>query len=292
MPQFTAEQKYQIGKSVTLWGIVLNLVLTVGKYFAGYFGRSQALLADATHSLGDLLTDFVTLWGIRCSRMPKDWNHPYGHGKIETIASCIVGIGLLGVGVMIGWEGILKCLNVPQTSPSLLALSMALITAVSKEALFRYTYRRGKEINSKAVLANAYDHRSDALSSLAALAGIAGAMLGWRILDPLAAVIVAGMILKTGLSVTMEAAYELAETSVPQRMLDQIKEVAMHAEGVASIGDVRARQVGCDIVMELTIVVNPDLTVREAHAIADQVELEIQGHIKDAGLITVHVEPA
>ena len=292
MPTFTAEERYSIGKTVTLWGILVNFVVTVIKYFAGYIGRSQALLADATHSLGDLLTDFVTLWGLKFSKIPKDQNHPFGHGKIETIASSIVGMGLLGAGFLIAWAGIAKSFKGSQATPTYFALAVAAVTLISKEILYRYTYYHGKRIKSKVVLANAYDHRSDAYSSLATVIGISGAMLGWHILDPLAAAVVAIFILKTGLAITMEAAFELAETSVPQAMLDKIKEVALHANSVQRIADVRARHVGPSIVVEIDICVDPNLTVRQGHDIADQVEKEIQHHMEDAGVITVHVEPA
>ena len=292
MPAIAAEEKYRIGRSVTLWGILVNFVLTVAKYAAGLAGRSQALIADATHSLGDLLTDFVTLWGLKYSRMPKDWNHPFGHGKIETIASSIIGMGLLAVGGMLGWQGIVQCIRGPQTSPTYLALGVAAITGILKEILFRYTYFYGRRINSKAVIANAYDHRSDALSSLATVIGISGAMFRWQILDPLAAAVVAIFILKTGFSITKEAAFELAEISVPQAMLDKINEIALHAEGVKRIADIRARQVGSSVVIEIDILVDPNLTVRQSHDISEQVEKEIQHHMEDAGVITVHVEPA
>src|SRR3989338_7723499 len=187
MLAIAVQEKYHIGRAVTLWGILVNFVLTIAKYAAGFSGRSQALIADATHSLGDLLTDFVTLWGLKYSRIPKDSNHPFGHGKIETIASSIIGMGILAVGGILGWQGIVQCIRGPQASPTYLALGVAACTGIVKEILFRYTYFFGRKINSKAVLANAYDHRSDALSSLATVLGIGGAMLGMPMLDPLSA---------------------------------------------------------------------------------------------------------
>ncbi len=292
MVSISDQEKYHIGKSVTLWGIAVDVLLTAAKYAAGILGHSQALLADATHSLGDFLTDFVTLWGLKFSRMPKDWNHPFGHGKIETIASSIVGMGLLGVGLIIGWEGVAACFRGARATPSFWALAVAVVTGISKEWLFRYTYFHGKRIQSKAVIANAYDHRSDALSSVAAIAGIAGAKMGWPLLDPIAAAVVSLFILKTGIGITMEAAFELAETSVSQLVLDKIKEVALHAEGVARVGEIRARQVGPSIVIAMDVFVDPNLTVRQGHAISELVEVEIQHHMEEADVITVHVEPA
>ncbi len=292
MTTITDTEKYNIGKEVTLWGILVNFVLTAAKYLAGFFGRSQALIADATHSLGDLLTDFVTLWGLKYSRMPKDSNHPFGHGKIETIASSIVGMGLLGVGLMIGWDAVVNCIRGTRVVPSYWALGVAICTTISKEILFRYTYNNGIKINSKAVIANAYDHRSDALSSFATVLGIAGAQLGWPVLDPIAAVAVSLMILKTGVGITMEAAYELAETSVPETVLRKITSIVEGAKGVQRIGDIRARQVGPSIVIAIDIFVDPNLTVRQGHDISETVERAIQDNFEEAGVITVHVEPA
>ncbi len=292
MPNISSEEKYRIGKSVTLWGIAVNFLLTAAKYLAGFAGRSQALVADATHSLGDLLTDFVTLWGLKYGRMPKDWNHPFGHGKIETLASSVIGMGLLCVGAIVGWSGIMKAFHGAYEVPTLPALCVAVVTGLSKEILFRYTYFYGQKINSKAVLANAYDHRSDAWSSLAAVIGIGGAMMGWPILDPLAAAVVSLFILKTGFTITMEAAFELAETSVSESVLKKINEVTMHAQGVVRVGDIRARAMGPSMAVEIDILVDPDLSVRQGHAICEQVEKEIQHHLGDVGSISVHVGPA
>lgn len=292
MTRIPPQERYKIGRNVTIWGIAVNFGVMVAKYAAGFLGRSQALMADATHSLGDLLTDFVTLWGLKVSVIPKDMNHPFGHGKIETIASSIVGMGLLGAGFLIGWHGIEQCFKPPSSTPAFWALGVAVFTLVAKEALFRYTYHYGKKINSKAVLANAYDHRSDALSSLATVIGIGGAMMGVPLMDPLAAAVVAVLILKSGFSITMEATMELAETSVPEPVLQKIREVALHAEGVVKIGEVRARHVGPSIAINIDIFVKPDLTVRQGHDIADQVEVEILHHMENAGVITVHIEPA
>src|SRR5574344_1856262 len=202
--------KDQMNYHVTIIGSIFNFVLLVLKFVAGIFGHSAAMIADAVHSLSDFITDIIVILFVRISGKPQDESHDYGHGKYETLATAIIGIFLLAVGCGIFWQGatsIYLCFKgVPLPSPSYIALIMALISIFSKEWLYHYTSNVGKHLNSQAVIANAWHHRSDALSSIGTAIGIGGAILGgdkWHVLDPLAAVVVSVFIVKVSLQLVI-----------------------------------------------------------------------------------------
>ena len=286
------EIRYNKGRGPILIGLVINTALTVFKFFAGFFGKSHVMIADAVHSLSDIVTDLIVLVGLKFSSKPKDEVHPYGHGKIETVSAEIVGAGLIIAGLKIGYEGIHASLFHPKTIPTLLPLFAAVISIFVKEGLYRYTAFVGKRINSQAVIANAWHHRSDALSSVAAFIGIGGARLGFAFLDPLAAVFVAAMVVKVGGEIILTSFKELIETSVDKNMIKEIGARALSIPDVKEVHAIKARNVGSSVVVELHIEVDENMSVKKGHSIAGEVEQVLKTDIKDIETVTVHVEPA
>lgn len=284
---------------VTLIGSAVNGLLIVLKFLAGFLGRSSALIADAVHSLSDFITDVIVLVFVRVAGRPKDKGHDYGHGKFETFATMIIGIilGLAGIGLMInGIEQIIKSLGGEELpKPTYLALIIAVISIVSKEALYRYTIREGRELNSQAVQANAWHHRSDAFSSMGTLVGIAGAMfLGekWRILDPLAAVAVSFFIIKSGYDIMKPAVGDLLERSLPDEEENEIRSIVRGVPGILHVVNMRTRRVGNTIAIDLTAKMDGSLTLCEAHDNASMAEKQLRKRFGADTIISIHMEPA
>lgn len=283
---------------VTIVGTVVNALLVAFKFVAGIVGRSSALVADAVHSLTDFVSDIVVLVFVRFSGKPRDAEHEYGHGKFETLATMIIGVLLIGAGIGLlinGGKQVWDSLNgtvLPE--PTWIALAVAFISIVSKEILFRYTVKEGHRLNSDAVVANAWHHRSDAISSLGTMVGIGGAMfLGekWRILDPLAAVVVSFFIIKAGYDITKPAINELLEASLPKEQTDEITEVIRSVDGVKGLHNLRTRKIGNAIAIDVHVKMDGDLRLTEAHEIASKIEQAIRNRYGDESLINVHMEP-
>lgn len=285
------EERYKKGRGVTILALIINILLTTFKLFAGIVGKSHVLIADAIHSLSDFITDFIVLAGLRFSSKPKDEHHPYGHGKIETVTTGIIGFGLILVGLKIAYNGVLATIH-PKAIPTFLALFAAIISILANEGLYRYTVFVGKKINSQSVIANAWHHRSDALSSIAAFVGIGGAQLGFPFLDPLAAVFVSVLIIKVGGEITLSSFKELIETSVDRDLLEEIGLKALSIPGVKETHKIKARNVGTSVVVELHIEVDENMTVRKGHDIATEVENILKSKIQNVESVTVHVCPA
>lgn len=282
----------------TLLGTAVNVILVVLKFIAGIVGRSSAMVADAVHSLSDFVTDVIVLVFVKIAGKPKDKGHDYGHGKFETLATLIIGLilALAGVALMInGIELILKSLNghtLPQ--PTMLALVIAIVSIVSKEWLYRVTLRKGNDVNSPALVANAWHHRSDAISSLGTLAGVAGAMfLGqhWRILDPLAAIVVSFFIIKSGYDIMKPSIAELLEASLPEQQEHEITAAVCAVPGILSVHNLRTRRIGNRIAIDLHAVMNGDITLTQAHALATQAEQSIRDKFGQNSIINIHMEP-
>lgn len=284
------EERYKKGRRVTLIALITNILLTGLKLFAGILGKSHVLIADAVHSLSDFVTDFIVLASLKFSSKPKDEGHPYGHGKIETVTTGIIGFGLIIVGLKIGYEGVLASIN-PMTIPTSLALFAAIISILVNEALYRYTVLIGKRINSQSIIANAWHHRSDALSSIAALIGISGAQMGWAFLDPLAAAFVAILIVKVGGEITLNSFKELIETSVDKELIKEIKSKVLSILDVKQAHKIKARNVGTSIIIELHIEVEGEMTVKKGHDIAKEVEYTLKTQLQNVESVTVHVCP-
>jgi len=285
-------------RNITLIGSLVNLILTIGKVIAGIVGHSSAMVADGVHSLSDLVTDMIVIIFVKISGKEKDNTHQYGHGKFETFATMIIGFALLIVGVGIGWtsaEKIYMSLNGELIDkPGFIALYAALISIASKEGLFWYTKVEGKRLNSQAMIANAWHHRSDALSSIGTALGISGAILlgdNWRILDPLAGVIVSFFILKVAWDIAKPSIDELLDRSLPDKTQKEIEQIITDTDGVISFHGLRTRKIGDVISVEMHIQVDRYLTVEVSHQMATTIENTLRERFGANTHVIVHIEP-
>ncbi|MBU4565371.1 MAG: cation diffusion facilitator family transporter [Desulfarculus sp.] len=281
------------GRRVTWVGAWVNLVLALGKLLAGIYGNSQAMIADAAHSLSDLVTDAVVLLGLKWGRSDPDDRHPFGHGRIETFSTLVVGVVLFALAVGLGYDAIEQLIRGDQHHPTWLALAAAVVSILAKEALYRYTVLVGRRIKSQAVVANAWHHRSDALSSVAVLAGVAGAMINpaWHSLDAWAALVVSLLILKVGGEVLWGALQEMVDTAPSHEIMDSIKQCALGVSGVEQVHDLKVRSIGGRLQMQIHVVVDGRLKVTQGHDIAKAVEHCLQAEMPDVGEVIVHVDP-
>lgn len=284
---------------VTIIGGVANAILLIFKFIAGFLGHSSAMIADAVHSLSDFLTDIVILIFVKISNKPADKNHDYGHGKFETLATFIIGVVLLAVGIMIFWSGASKIFmsikGIELEQPGMLAFWAAIVSIIVKEAIARYTIINGRRLNSKAVEANAWHHRSDALSSIGAAAGIAGAIfLGpkWRILDPLAAVVVSIFILIMAVKFLVSCISEFMEHSLSEDIENEIINTVMSFEFVKNVHNLRTRKIGNGIAMDMHVVMDGDLTLKKSHQYTKDIENLLRSRFGDKSFIYLHVEPS
>lgn len=285
--------------TVTLTGSAVNAVLIVLKFIAGFVGKSSAMVADAVHSLSDFISDVIVLIFVKIAGKPKDKGHDYGHGKFETLATVIIGVLLVcaGIGLMInGIEAVVRSINgEPLERPTMLALIVALVSILSKEWLYRYTIRAGKRLDSQAVIANAWHHRSDAVSSLGTLIGISGAMfLGdkWRVLDPIAAIVVSVLIIKSGYDIVKPCISELLEASLPEDKENEIVKLVMGVPGIKFVHNLRTRRIGNGIAVDLHAKMDGNLRLSEAHEKATAAENAIKRVFGDNSIINIHMEPA
>ena len=283
---------------VTIIGSIVNFVLLIFKFIAGIAGHSAAMIADAIHSLSDFLTDIIVIIFVRISSKPADSSHKYGHGKYETLATAIIGCALLGVGVGILVEGIKDIIAVfngaTLEAPGMIALVAAGVSIVFKEALYRYTVLKGKALHSQAVIANAWHHRSDAFSSIGTLAGIAGAIFlgeNWRILDPIAAVVVSFLIAKVALEILIGSLKELLEHSLPKDIEEEIINIILSVEGVASPHHLRTRRIGNNLAIEVHVRMDGNITLCRAHQMASVVEWMLKERFGKSTYVTIHTEP-
>lgn len=283
---------------VTLLGSFVNLLLVVFKFIAGIVGHSAAMIADAVHSLSDFITDIIVIIFVAISGKPEDNDHSYGHGKYETLATAVIGIILffVGVGILIsGIKAIVGALQgEPLQAPSLLALIAAVISIVVKEALYRYTVKRGKALGSSSVVANAWHHRSDALSSIGTAIGIGGAVfLGeqWRILDPIAAVVVSIFIIKVAVELIKPCIDELVERSLPEEVEQRIHALILQSPQVSSPHHLRTRRIGSYIAIEVHIRMDGQISLSEAHQVASDIERRLKAEFGEKTHIGIHMEP-
>jgi cation diffusion facilitator family transporter len=282
------------GRNVTLIGALVNVVLIGLKLVAGIFGKSNALIADAVHSISDLFTDVVVLIGIWRGRRPPDDKHPFGHGRIEALFTAIVGLSLVGTALYLGFEAAKDIYWHQESRPNVLAIIGAGVSIILKEVVFRYTVLAGRRMKSQLVVANAWHHRSDALSSVAVLAGVTLAQIkpSWHIFDAFAALLVSFFIIRVGLKILGDTFRELSDTAPNPETLNSIRKCAMRVEGVMDAHDLRVRTSGGLHQIEIHIVVDASLTVKEGHGIAKEVEACMISDIDDVGRAIVHVDPA
>ncbi|MBR6251289.1 MAG: cation transporter [Bacteroidales bacterium] len=283
---------------VTFVGSAVNVALLTLKFIAGIVGHSSAMIADAVHSLSDFITDIIVIVFVRISAKPQDESHDYGHGKYETIASFLVGLALVAAATIIIVSGALKIAawasGEELESPGWLALWAALLSIVSKEAIYRYTVIRGKKLASQALIANAWHHRSDALSSIGATIGIGGAIfLGhrWTVLDPIASVAVGAMLVKVAVELLRTSMNELTECSLPEDTEREIIDIVQSFPDVSEPHNLRTRRIGNRIAIELHIRMNGDLTLREAHDRATEIERGMKERFGASTHVSLHMEP-
>lgn len=286
-------------RKITLWGSLVNLVLTVFKIIAGVLGRSAAMIADGIHSLSDLLSDVVVLVFTHMSSKGKDRDHSFGHGKFETLATLIVSVMLVAVGtdLMIGAIrsiiGFCRGDDIPE--PGIIALIAAVVSILSKEILYHATVKVGKKTGSTVVVANAWHHRSDAFSSIGAMAGIGGAMLlggRWTVLDPVASCVISVAIIVIAVRLALPSLAELLETSLPEDIEQEIVAIASAVKGVNDIHELKTRRNGISFIIDAHIAVNPDISIVEAHDIATDVEDALRSRYGQETQINIHVEPS
>ena len=291
------DRQKQINK-VTWWGAVVNLLLTACKIMAGIFGRSAAMIADGVHSLSDLSSDAVVLIFTRISSKAKDRDHEFGHGKFETLATVIISLILIVVGAKLmsnGIRSIHACINgevLPR--PGFIALAAAVVSIVSKEILYQWTAAVGRKTGSTAVMANAWHHRSDALSSIGALLGIGGAIIlgdKWTILDPITSCIISVAIIVVAVKMALPSLAELLETSLPEDIEKEIMDIASSVPGVNDIHELKTRRNGMSFIIDAHVVVDPEMTVVEAHDIATNVEEALCGRFGPETQTSIHIEP-
>lgn len=285
--------------TVTLTGSAVNAVLILLKFVAGIVGRSSAMVADAVHSLSDFASDVIVLVFVKIAGKPKDEGHDYGHGKFETLATMIIGVLLVcvGIGIMVnGIEAVVRSINGEALQrPTMLALAVAIVSVASKEWLYHYTIKAGRRVGSQAVVANAWHHRSDAFSSLGTFAGIGGAMfLGddWRVLDPIAAIIVSLFIVKSGYEIVKPCISELLEASLPESQESEITSLVMSVPGIVLVHNLRTRRIGNGIAVDLHAKMDGSLTLLEAHDKATAAENAIRSAFGSNSIINIHMEPA
>lgn len=289
--------RYQKGAFSAWLGIITNILLTIIKGVTGYMAGSAALVADAFHSASDILASTVVLVGLKISRKPPDRDHPYGHGRAESIAAKIVAVIIMMAGLNIAISSLKYAAGGEVRAPSAVALAVAFLSIATKEGLFRYVYGQGKRLSSPALVANAWEHRNDAISSVAVFFGIGGALLGRHFqvphlyyLDPVAGLLVSFLIIKMGYTIARDAAWELMDSCLGDEEAQSIKERALEVSGVKAVNHVRARVTGHLVCIDLEIGVDEEISVRAGHDVAFKVREKLLQDQKIADVL-VHVDP-
>ncbi len=279
---------------VSVASIAVNLALSLLKLLAGLIAHSGAMISDAAHSASDVFSTFVVIIGVKLADKQPDKEHPYGHERLECVASVILAVVLAGTGIGIGLKGIQKITSADTADlavPGALALAAAVISILVKELMFHYTRRAAYQINSGALLADAWHHRSDALSSVGSFAGILGARMGFPVLDPLASVIICVFIEKAAIDIFRDSMDKMVDKSCPEEKIEEIRKVILDTEGVLAIDELKTRLFGSKIYVELEIRMRASMTLVEAHHIAETVHDSIEKHFPEVKHCMVHVNP-
>lgn len=283
---------------VTIAGSIINILLLAFKFAAGILGHSAAMIADAIHSLTDFVTDAIVLVFVRLGSKPTDRDHDYGHGKYETLASAIIGVSLLVVGMMICYSGVTKTYHAmcgePLQQPGFIALAAAVASVVLKEWAYRFTVRVGRRCHSEAVVANAWHHRSDALSSVGTTVGIGGAIIlgdKWAVLDPLTAIVVSFFIMKAAWSVLSKAVGELTDGSLPKETEDEIEKIVSEDKDISVVHNLCTRRIGNSIAIEMHVRMPGETSLYVAHHHATEIEKRLKQRFGADTHISIHLEP-
>ncbi|MER1992581.1 MAG: cation diffusion facilitator family transporter [Eubacteriales bacterium] len=274
-------------------GIFGNILLAAFKLFAGIFGKSGAMVSDAVHSLSDVFATLIAWIGVRLSRRAEDAEHPYGHERLECVASLLLGLILAGTGIGIGWSGIRKLSGEGGSIeiPTLLPLIAAVISIVVKEGMYQYTMHYAKALDSAAFKADAWHHRSDAISSVGSFIGIGLAKLGLPFMDPVASIIICLLILKVAFDISRDAVYKMLDTSCDNAFEQRLRTFIGSQDGVGRIDLLRTRQFGNRIYVDLEIAVKPDISLRDAHGIAERVHTAVEQEFPNVKHVMIHVNP-
>lgn len=288
------KNKEKIAYRVSFITILLNTLLAIVKFIAGIFSNSGAMISDAVHTLSDVLSTFIVIVGIKISRKKSDVTHRYGHERMESVASLLLATLLFITGFVICIDGINKIVDFNFTSvevPGILALVVAIISIVSKELMFWYTKSAAKIIDSQALMADAWHHRSDALSSIGALIGIVGSKLGFPILDPIASIVIALFIGKASFDIFKDATDKLVDKSCDEEKVEEIKKLIVRQDGVLSIDDIKTRIFGNRVYVDIEIGCDGEKSLFETHFIASQVADKVEKEFKEVKHCMIHVNP-
>lgn len=289
---YDAEQVQKLKSRVTYVGALVNVFLTIIKIGIGVLGQSASLIADGIHSLSDLISDVFVIIAIKLGSREADHDHPYGHRRFETMATVMLGLGLIVVAGGIAWDAVDRLLDPNKLLiPNKETLGIAIVSILANEWLFQYTKRVGEETRSKLLLANAWHHRSDAFSSVVVLIGIGAVLMGYPFADAIAAVLVALMIAKMGASLVLESISELVDSSLPEDLVREIRKIIKQTPGVKSIHLLRTRQMGEDAYVDTHIVVDSRISVSEGHMIGDMVRENLHAEFEDVVDVLVHIDP-
>jgi len=278
---------------ITWIGLAVNVFLAILKFTVGFLGYSHAVIADAFHSLSDMGTDFAVLFGVKLWSAPADYNHPYGHGRIEAIFTAIIGIVLAIFAIGIGYNALVNIPVIHLKQPKWIAITGSLISVILKETLFRFTVSVGKRARSSAVVANAWHHRSDALSSIPALIAVSLAVINPKLafIDKVGALIVSIFILKIAWDITMPCLSELSDSSAPQRYYEKIGSTTMSINGVMAVHAIRTRKFGSGLHVDLHVLVDGKISVKKGHEISEEVKHILLGKIPEILDVVIHLEP-
>lgn len=287
----SSEERFRKSKIASWIGIWAGFFLTLFKISAGISGRSQAMLSDGFHSLSDIFASFLALTSVKISQKPVDRDHPYGHGKAESIAALSISFLLFGISIVLAYRALSALFLKIRIVPGLLPLVAALVSILSNASLSRYTYYIGKKFDNLAVLASSYDQRADALSSIPALIGIAGARLGYTFLDPLAGLAVTLFIFRMGIKILLPSLRELMDTSLPEDFIEEIRKGTLSVEGVRKIDDIKTRHMGWRNSIDLSVEIDANLSIEEGHEISNRIEKSLVQKLKNIGNLMIHINP-
>lgn len=280
-------------RQITWVGIWVNLVLSIAKIFAGIVGNSKALIADGIESGADIVTSLALVVGSKFWSAPPDKDHPYGHRRIETIMTLGIGVVVGVVGLSIIWNALSSIRMGVHSHPTILALVVAVVSVLSKEWLFQWSAREGRKIQSMSVIANAWHHRSDAISSIPVVLSVGAAQFfpEWSFLDAIGAIIAGGFILKASFDIAWPALRQMIDTGAAQSTVAKLESIATSVQGVRSVHSLRTRYLGSSIGVDLHIVVDPEITVVQGHEIGDEVEAQMKAQLPEVCEVLIHLDP-
>lgn len=281
----------QIGNRTIFITVIMNVFLSLIKLVAGFIGHSASMISDGVHSLSDVISSIGVFIGLKISQKPADYEHPYGHEKFEAVLSKILAFLLFMTGLSIGFSATQTIISESYVEPQMIALWAAILSIAVKEWMYHYTIRQAKKIESTALAADAWHHRSDALSSIGALIGIVGARLGYPILDPLAALVITIIILKVAIDIFVDATNQVIDKAASPEVIDEIIKYIQSVDGVLAIDSLKTRIHSNRIYVDLEISVDPTLSLIDAHAIAEAVHYQLEQNIHKIKHCTVHVNP-